>query len=314
MAATSMESILALCEGFTYEKAPIGKYVLKQGDTSNNKFYVVLSGKVAVVLPDNVFSLTKVDNSLTKVDENNNTLKNVDQRSIIKLKSAGEIPFAKMKTNDSDGFASDKGRKNDSKGQISPSSSECPSPSIKPIRILRTSTLSEVQVERSPSIRSKRASRRPTFFHRSISLANEGMNEDKLESLVSSQLEMVREEEQAPSLMKLGQIMEEEIPFDLEEDYKFEEYANKHGNIVRYLEEGETFGELALQNSSVRSASILCRTDCEFLVGTKQQFEIMFERRDQEKERFFKSSFPLLANIVVSTAGFNYFLSTYKVR
>eukprot|EP00330_Aristerostoma_sp_ATCC50986_P001339 CAMPEP_0114584112 /NCGR_PEP_ID=MMETSP0125-20121206/7829_1 /TAXON_ID=485358 ORGANISM="Aristerostoma sp., Strain ATCC 50986" /NCGR_SAMPLE_ID=MMETSP0125 /ASSEMBLY_ACC=CAM_ASM_000245 /LENGTH=98 /DNA_ID=CAMNT_0001778211 /DNA_START=93 /DNA_END=392 /DNA_ORIENTATION=+ len=44
------QDILELCKCFQYEYLDFGKFVFKQGDASNNKFYVILSGEVAIII------------------------------------------------------------------------------------------------------------------------------------------------------------------------------------------------------------------------------------------------------------------------
>ena len=44
-------NLLSLCQGFEYEKVASRQFVFQKDDPSNNKFYVIISGKVAIVAP-----------------------------------------------------------------------------------------------------------------------------------------------------------------------------------------------------------------------------------------------------------------------
>ena len=107
---------------------------------------------------------------------------------------------------------------------------------------------------------------------------------------------------------------EEELdPLDEEQRKKFEEYALKFGQIIRYLEKGEAFGELALKKDKARSASILCKKDCEFLVLDKQQFEAFFGVVFKENEEFLRNVFPTFNTSMLSSENFNYLAYCFKV-
>jgi CRP-like cAMP-binding protein len=44
-------NVLELMKGFTYERFNMGKFIFKEGDKSNNKFYIIISGKVGIIIP-----------------------------------------------------------------------------------------------------------------------------------------------------------------------------------------------------------------------------------------------------------------------
>jgi len=77
------------------------------------------------------------------------------------------------------------------------------------------------------------------------------------------------------------------------------------------MDVGEAFGELALKNNAPRSANMVCRTDCEFLIIAKKQFKLLFLEKEHEKEQFLRDTFPFLNSI--STISFNYILFSFKV-
>ena len=42
-----------ICKSVTYEKISKGNYVFREGDPSNNKFYVILSGVISIIFKNN---------------------------------------------------------------------------------------------------------------------------------------------------------------------------------------------------------------------------------------------------------------------
>ncbi|XP_048778121.2 uncharacterized protein LOC125667329 isoform X2 [Ostrea edulis] len=53
--------------------------------------------------------------------------------------------------------------------------------------------------------------------------------------------------------------------------------GNKFIRTVHELNGGETFGEIALIHGGVRTASIICKTTCEFLVVLKEDFDVIIK-------------------------------------
>jgi len=98
-----------------------------------------------------------------------------------------------------------------------------------------------------------------------------------------------------------------------EERSELELLAEPFGRIVTYLKEGESFGEVALKRSIPRTATILCKTDCEFIVMLKDQYELGFGRMQREKEEFLLSVFPMMKNIS-STLNYNYLIYNFKTE
>jgi len=92
----------------------------------------------------------------------------------------------------------------------------------------------------------------------------------------------------------------------------FEQYSKQFGKYARTLEQGDGFGELALKNNSARSASILCKTACEFLVMTKRQFDAIFLKKEREKEDFLRAMFPFI-NDESQFSDINFLLYSFKV-
>uniref|UniRef100_K1QSE2 Uncharacterized protein n=1 Tax=Magallana gigas TaxID=29159 RepID=K1QSE2_MAGGI len=62
--------------------------------------------------------------------------------------------------------------------------------------------------------------------------------------------------------------------------------GNKFVRTVHELNGGDTFGEIALIHGGVRTASIICKTTCEFLVVMKEDFDVIIkEPLRQQKEQ-----------------------------
>lgn len=52
MRAMNHNDMLSLCSEFKYEKFSAGDIVVKKGDHSNEKFYVIISGQVGIMTPN----------------------------------------------------------------------------------------------------------------------------------------------------------------------------------------------------------------------------------------------------------------------
>lgn len=94
---------------------------------------------------------------------------------------------------------------------------------------------------------------------------------------------------------------------------KFETYVSKFGRLIRILEEGDSFGEMALIEDLPRSASVICKNDCQFLTMTKQQYELMFAKRERERQELIMSIFPFMANINLSMQKIKTMMCSFKV-
>lgn len=46
----------------------------------------------------------------------------------------------------------------------------------------------------------------------------------------------------------------------------------EYGNVLREMKSGEVFGEKALTENAPRSASILCKTNCVYIILEKKAF------------------------------------------
>jgi len=107
---------------------------------------------------------------------------------------------------------------------------------------------------------------------------------------------------------------EEEIIASIHDSVKFEEQAVKYGHEVKILEEGDSLGTLGLKNNNMKTSTAICKTDCEFLVINKEQFDDIFMKKGKEKEAFLKEVFPFMVTAIVSSTTLNMVLYSFKVR
>lgn len=99
-----------------------------------------------------------------------------------------------------------------------------------------------------------------------------------------------------------------------EEVPKQEENFESYKKVLQLVKEQEIFGEACLQGeSSTRLSTALCKTDCKFLVMNKEFFDLMTEKKKEEKEAFLKHIFPSFKNII-SFAELRYLLKSFTVR
>ena len=99
-----------------------------------------------------------------------------------------------------------------------------------------------------------------------------------------------------------------------EEKSEFEKNAAEYGKIVRVIQEGEGFGEVALKRNIPRTATIMCKTDCELLILRKEEYDLGFGRMQREKEEFLNMVFPMLKTNISSTHNYDYLLYSFRVR
>lgn len=135
----------------------------------------------------------------------------------------------------------------------------------------------------------------------------QALDASDLESMASSS---ARDDDDKP----LESLMTEESMEEKEEKSEFELQAEQYGRIIRYLKEGEGFGEIALKRSIPRTASILCKTDCDVLIMKKEHYELGFGKMQREKEEFLNSVFPMLKTNISSLNNYNYLLYSFKVK
>jgi len=388
-----MHSILALCRSFSYEKFSAHDIVMKQKDPSNDKFYVILSGDVAVcvksdnlgkfgeipiidtepditfvdgvelhkgkkllkrekkqplsvsLLPEQIFPLrnSKRHSSYHSIDKNNEPKsagKKVYHKSIFAQRAVREplTPDEIIQPISPGGFPhvishfsprhvppaliqatqESRSRKNSATSVGKAKSTESTDALPAPPELIKNSS-SDIKPS-SPQLvaRKPRSVRKLTEWDAdSYPIQMKKMFKSTKEAMSASMTPMQpgslnyldggsiwgetdRDDEQADSL-KLE-----------EEKSELEILAEPYGRIVTYLHEGESFGEVALKRSIPRTATILCKTDCEFIVIKKAQYEMGFGRMQKEKEEFLLSVFPMMKNIS-STLNYNYLIYNFKV-
>ena len=93
----------------------------------------------------------------------------------------------------------------------------------------------------------------------------------------------------------------------------YDDFISDYGHLIGLKLEGESFGDLALKHDKPRAASIFCKTDCEFLTITKQQFDLIFLKKEQDKENFLKEVFPFIPSLIASSLNFNNLFCSFQV-
>lgn len=280
-----MSKILNVCQYFKYEKYNRGDFVFKQGDPSNDKFYIILSGEVAVMnnqrlgdfgstqpyataskSPQSLTFITAKDYSTTKQASSNSVTDVVKKGPI--LKNLKEIDTQKKVLQRLD--------------NVSDGSEKAPS---------RTKVASKMKKVYDAVKALRTMQRCLPGFKKAGSLTSEPENKEPVGTL--QYLDEVEDKEET-------------------DRKEFEAMASSYGTIMQYSTVGESFGELASKKNSKRSKGILCRTDVEFLVLEKQQFDEVFGKLEKEREEFLKSVFPILTSI--SSANYNFLVCCFKTE
>lgn len=59
-----------MCKHMFYEKIPAGTWIMRQGDISNDKFYIVLSGSVSIILNNkNIYTEENMQEMMKQEEE-----------------------------------------------------------------------------------------------------------------------------------------------------------------------------------------------------------------------------------------------------
>ena len=317
---------MELCRNFKYESIEQYQPVYLQGQASNGKYYVILSGEVAE---------TVAEKSLGNFGDDPNSV------GANKLRKGPKIVIHSVPRDS--GSKAEALMNSDSKKAVSFAniiSSQEKRPTTSPFQLLsvrefdttspRTPELFNKTRKSPEEINSRKSS---TTKKRRGSSSNQSSGMQKMRAVVravtavrgmqkalESRLNNLKTDEcleiDAGTLQYLDQEMESESEDEIldEEDKKeFEEYAKKYGQLMRYVGKGEGFGEQGLKKNTPRSASMICRANCEFLVLEKQQYDVVFGRVQREKEEFLRTVFPNLDLNSMSTANFNYLMCSFKV-
>jgi len=264
--------IMSLCKGFEYEKISQGEFVFQKGDAPNNKLYVILSGKVGIIIPKDEHPLSPL------------LLRSLRSNILQKQISKKKLGF-KPKENPQDNSL------NTSKVTFKDLEVDLIDEREKPLKQGKAG-LAKLRSIAGPL----------SFMYQKEKAVKKiaSVEEEKTQDVGINNRIMTENEGQETN-------EKEQNLNGLSEPKIFEEYASTFGTFVRYLETGESFSE----SDGSRSTSMLCSTDCEFLVITKQQFDCIFLKKDIEKETFLKRVFPFIGEI--SKINLNYILYSFKV-
>lgn len=307
--------MLAFCQGLEYEKIPIGTFVYNKGDLSNDKYYYILSGQVDVITPHEVSPISKnADSPFLKPQDvsNQEMLENC-----ITLNLAEQGTLAKI---GEDNNSSPKNLNlHRSKTEAFPEASGSASPTrLRARRLLKTSTtmvIKDFKDEKASPAGSRQGFRRSGTSRVVSALIRKKTEEKVIDIVPDVQIETVKEDMKSISVKVIDETKEEEVieVVDFTDPEQYDDYVSKLGTVIATLEKETGFGESALVTAAPRPNNVLCRTDCEFLVITKPNFDLVFQKKEQEKENFLKSVFPLLTGELVSSGALIAILSLFKV-
>lgn len=360
-----LHSILSLCQSFQYEKFDADSIVFKQKDLSNDKFYVILSGEVGVVVKsDNLGNFGDLDKDKLphkekekekKTDESQlnksqvlperrlarqkkktfSVLIHTDRKGVSRSNSRRHLStFQNMTKNKSDPSNPAVGRappKSIFSKRVSHSPDAMTSPNTPLNLFLKADTpqtvtgpdaLPEFDVPKRSISELKLMAASSSSFKKFKAL----VDDVETQSMIKSGVDDSREANSASSTLQYLEdedkknddtdAKSESIASDEDEDEgsNFRAIAAEYGKVVRVLKRGEGFGEVALKKNIPRTATILCKTTCEFLVMRKKQYELGFWRMQREKEEFLATVFPMLATGgISSTLNYNYLLYSFRV-
>jgi CRP-like cAMP-binding protein len=98
-----------------------------------------------------------------------------------------------------------------------------------------------------------------------------------------------------------------------EENQQFEDFCKRFGKLIRYMKEGEGFGEVALTSHKPRTASVIARNRVEVLVLGKKHYDEVFLGVEREREEFIKKSFPMF-DAIGSSQNIRLLLYSFKAK
>jgi len=353
-----MQSILNICQGFSYEKVQANRTVFSQKDPSNDKFYVILSGEVAVCI--------KNENDQINAEKEKRSASPVFRRkkkmSTYSAKTS-ETPFVRKRSKrlssqplSTNNISSDRIHPDESP-KLSPTSrtsipkksifgrrdahdpeSDAPHPrhfTMNPPSPTRRrgdySPESHDESRLLPSV--LKVGKRFSFIdqnnHRKMNIVVDQIANVRAVRNQSIEPHTLASNYNTDSLQYLDQkdrddrdsnydgsvkMEDTELSSDDEPRSDFEIMVSSLGKLVRYLRVGEGFGEIALKRNIPRTASILCKRDCEFLTLSKEQYELGFGKMQREKEEFIHSIFPMLKNVAFSIDILNSLLYSFKTE
>ena len=256
-----------------------GNYVVKEGDASNDKFYIILSGKASVIFNKevNVYAQENIVEMLQSEERDTQDRQELKEpTSPVKIRSSyakKSSHFATHSTEESDKSPTSRNR-------------ESPTNKSKFLKIVPTGPASSGR----PSTNDE-----SSIHEQSTTFSPLRRMQTTIEEPVSSMGSRINKK-------LVIQVGKSEFFRKAKEKEEGEELnLNVHGTINKILEKGYSFGEKALTNPGAkRSASIYTLTDCEFIIVMKKDFLAVFNRfskANNQKLGFLLSTVPNLNKI-----------------
>ena len=268
-----------------YEFIKKGNFVMREGDASDDKFYIILSGKASVSFQKdkNVYAQQNIE-ELKRLDNEQQEAKSTPKHKVLFTKKISQ--FASN--------ALDEAEKR--LNAPSPEKTLNKTKFFKPTAvgsILNRSLLGSMDspkhetletVETSPLKKASSPTSNSAF----------SFNTDARKSFQKLSVLTQKSEIFAKVLNESGAT---EATENSVEDFSLTE----HGTLSKILEQGSSFGEKALTNPGAkRSASIYTVTDCEFIVIMKKDFLAVynrFSRANNQKLGFLLATVPHLDKV-----------------
>lgn len=249
-----------------YEKYPPGSLILKEGDKSNNKFYVVLSGNVSILIrnSENVFISENLEKNFLK--RLNKKRRSYQELLIPHLSST---PLVKLPETDI------------IENENSPKSCKISNQQQSKKKFQKTRTL----ISTPSKIKKKSGSLIPEILTSEISKA------DIKEDLKNIEEENIQKEEKPAPILPFFHLGKEIVILKLKE----------MGFMNKDLFKGEGFGEVALLDSKARrTATVLALDFVELIVILKKDFLLIRQKFSHEykgKKQFLVKVLPFLKTI-----------------
>lgn len=265
------ESILHICKHLGFEQLEPGEVILREGDPSNGKFYLIFSGEVSIIVK-----------KLDFVTQRNLELKQPELEVEVEVEDDlnNSLQYLDVKTNQK----GEGNLKNNSHKQI-------PEPQ-RPALQKRTT-----KMEFDPQILVR-------DYNRALSIrAVKHLNLQKI-NLMSPQPDEAagkstsrtdsQEKESSKSPAKNSSSQAADKGLDMHK------LATEHGEIIYKLKKGAFFGEKALLSSGKRTATVMANTPCELITVSEDVFSYVREHLDKinlKKLNFMMNSFPGIEKI-----------------
>lgn len=273
-----------LCSNFEYEIAAKGDVIFAQGDTSTQKFYVIVNGKAGVFIKNDPMLMASSYNPKEELKENrdidqyNKETKARQESNFLEkgylqmMKKVFQTDIRETETNDLDDNTDSVDLKNFMKRK---------SKRLKPINM---------------------ANNKQFIFLSKL------MNEN-----IYQQLNTIIDKSNLVNMFETHYLNDKT---QLKE-YEVRNYESVYGKCVRTLEVGHYFGEKAIEEQKTRSATIVALANTEFFVLNQSDFQLCVQsalkKSKTQLQEFFMKAFHCGANF--KDTGFYYTLvSGFKVR